>query len=172
MFWHRIPFLLDNICGALSVLQNLGWLAACLARLTDPACWPDWVGYRCDSINFSFGWFWIIRQSTYLDASLSCGFTCLTTSVARDLRYRILVGLAWLGLLLAWLAWPAGLLACSQETSKNQPFQACQNDRKVSRKSKKHVTRSALKKSRENRKFERNSNAFQKESCEKNRKHR
>ena len=30
-------FLLDNICGALSVLQNLGWLAACLARLTQLA---------------------------------------------------------------------------------------------------------------------------------------
>ena len=130
MFWHRIPFLLDNICGALSVLQNLGWPAACLARLTDPICWPDWsacgadcfacltlllssnfVGFRCDSINFSFGWFWIIRQSTCLDASLSCGFTCLTTSVARDLRYRILVGLAWLGLVCCLLGWPGGL-AC------------------------------------------------------------
>ena len=191
MFWHRSPFLLDNICGALSVLHNLGWLATCLARLTDPACWSDWsecgadcfaclillvssnfVDFRCDSIKFSFGWFLIIQQSTYLDASLSCGFTCLTTSVARDLRYRILVGLAWLGLLLAWLAWSAGLLACSQKASKNQPFQTCQNDRSISRKSKKQLARSNINKSRENRKIERNSNAFQKENHQTNRKNR
>ena len=54
-------------------------------------------------------------------AFLSCGFSCLTTSVARDLRYKILAGLAWHGLLLAWLAWLAGLLAClrnnKQETT-------------------------------------------------------
>ena len=163
MFWHRNPFLLDNICGALSVLQNLRWLKACLVRLTDPVCWPDWSACGADcfaclillvSSNFIcwfhmwlyqfFVWLILIHSAIYVLRCFLIVWLFLSDNIysARSALQNLgWLGLACLGLLLAWLAWLAELLACSQKTNKNQPFQACQNDRKVSRQLKKHVAR-------------------------------
>ena len=162
MFWHRIPFLLDNICGALSVLQNLGWLAACLARLTDPACWPDWSACGADcfaclillvSSNFVcwfqmwlyqfFVWLILNHSAIYVLRCFLIVWLFLSDNICS--ARSALQNLGWLGL--AWcadcLAGLAGWLVLHIKTNKNQPFQACQKDWKVSRKSKKHDARSA-----------------------------